>query len=572
MNDVLIHGFYLKSFKGISAEGVRLVPLKKMNFLVGPNNSGKSTVLQFLDKYLHGKQPVSPISAMLGNWVWAREYSQEDVPIGRQVGDIKFGFGTPAEIVKKDIGIDTKGLIDALAKDGCIWIRSGNGAQKVKLLDWDNTTAERFLLERDWERIWEQALSMRGGGKSDWISGVLGRIAAVAMPNIPNVKMIPAIRQISVGDSLADFSGTGLINEIAKLQNPDDYTTYQVSREKLEAIQRFVRIITGVKNATIEVPFKRDRLLVHMEGKTLPLAALGTGIHEIIMLAAFCTLAENQIVCLEEPEIHLHPLLQRKLICYLHTETSNQYFIATHSSVMLDAVPAAVFSVTQSDGFTRIRLTSTPNDKFEICRALGYQASDLLQCNAIIWVEGPSDRIYLLHWIKAIAIDLVEGIDFSIMFYGGRLLSHLSATDEDVNEFISLRRLNRNVAVIIDSDKKNRNVRINDTKRRIRDELSDGCVWVTAGREVENYIPASLAKVALEKVCGKRIKNLGNMSQYGHMLKYVDTNDKDQTADKIKVAQEIAGMDADLSILDLRKRITELVAFIRKASGNSSKI
>ncbi|ROT43839.1 hypothetical protein CHR62_15615 [Pusillimonas sp. NJUB218] len=33
----------------------------------------------------------------------------------------------------------------------------------------------------------------------------------------------------------------------------------------------------------------------------------------------------------------------------------------------------------------------------------------------------------LKHWIAAVAPELVEGLHYSIMFYGGRLLSHLSA-------------------------------------------------------------------------------------------------------------------------------------------------
>ncbi len=49
--------------------------------------------------------------------------------------------------------------------------------------------------------------------------------------------------------------------------------------------------------------------------------------------------------------------------------------------------------------------------------------------------------------------DLREGIHYSIMFYGGRLLNHLSADDPDITEFIKLRRLNRHLAVVMDSDK-----------------------------------------------------------------------------------------------------------------------
>ena len=61
-----------------------------------------------------------------------------------------------------------------------------------------------------------------------------------------------------------------------------------------------------------------------------------------------------------------------------------------------------------------------------------------MQANSVIWVEGPTDRIYLNHWIQPVDPALKEGLHYSIMFYGGRLLSHLTANDPEVDEFISL--------------------------------------------------------------------------------------------------------------------------------------
>lgn len=554
MKDVLLHGLYLEFFKGIGEDGIKLAPLQKMNFLVGPNNSGKSSVLQFLAKYLHGKTEGD----------WTRDWSREDIPIGRRAADIKFGFGVPARVASKIFeNADLNKLISLLAENEYIWVTPRENSREMELLDWSPESAGKLVPHYEWQMHWNAVTGYSGGDRNDWIPVTLRTIATKVAPQLPKARLIPAIRQISGEDKPMDFSGSGLINELAKLQNPDFHK--QELKSKFKAIERFVRSVTDVEEATIEVPHARTHLVVHMGGKALPLAALGTGIHEIVMLAAFCTLAENEIVCLEEPEIHLHPLLQRKLIRYLHAYTSNQYFIATHSSAMLDAVPAAVFSVMQSSGSTRIRLASTPNDKFEICRALGYQASDLLQCNAVIWVEGPSDRIYLLHWIKSVAPELIEGIDFSIMFYGGRLLSHLSATDDEITDFISLRRLNRNVAIVIDSDKSSRSARINATKKRIADELADGYVWITKGREIENYLTASVVSKTLNEVCTS-IGCLGSIGQYEHVLSYVDTKGKSLAADKVKVARAVVSGEAELDVLDLRKRITQLVDFIRKAS------
>jgi predicted ATPase len=88
------------------------------------------------------------------------------------------------------------------------------------------------------------------------------------------------------------------------IQSPD----HDKREERLifDRINKFLQTVTGRVSAQIEVPHNREHILVHMDNKVLPLLSLGTGIHEVIMIAAFCTISENQIVCIEEPEIHLH--------------------------------------------------------------------------------------------------------------------------------------------------------------------------------------------------------------------------------------------------------------------------
>lgn len=91
-----------------------------------------------------------------------------------------------------------------------------------------------------------------------------------------------------------------------------------------------------------------------------------------------------------------------------------------------------------------------------ILNNLGIKGADLLQANGIIWVEGPSDILYLEAWLNMYQNEnkekqlLQKGLNYEFMMYGGSILSWIGYDDPE--KLVNIFRFNRNSFVVIDSD------------------------------------------------------------------------------------------------------------------------
>jgi putative ATP-dependent endonuclease of OLD family len=543
-----MQGFGIKNFRSFDSDGIYLDNLKKINVIIGKNNCGKSNVLRFL-QILHSnindldKFPNDLTNQHRRNGksaIISVKIKGEDFPHNKDKFRLTNGFDYEAflenfhtfdfDLISKNIELPED--INNLESRQLIPLQSQySQADKTLLLS---------IIKDNWKRLIEQNIKNKF---KDLIY-------------IPHLRVIKEGHQF--GDSNSSINGSNIISKMFEMQNPN--IGEEKSREKFNLIQTFVRDLINKPDLIIEIPHTKEEIVLTIDQNRLPLDSFGTGIHQLVMLCSTLVIHENSIVCIEEPEIHLHPELQRKFISFLG-KTKNIYFITTHSNVFLDSRYNTSIYHVQNDGIKSTIFNANQTAKtFSILNDLGYQSSDVLQSNGIIWVEGPSDRTFLLKWIRVIDNSLIEGLHFSIMFYGGRLLSHLSfENDKIINELIPLLKLNRNAYVIMDRDGFSNKTKINQTKTRIKNELGDRNSWITKGREIENYLSETTLKkwLQVEKIKPDSNKKLEEIVSKVTAKKY----DTGKSKYSIEIAKHIE-ID-DLEILDLKLKMNQLIKNIK---------
>lgn len=321
--------------------------------------------------------------------------------------------------------------------------------------------------------------------------------------------------------------------QIYQLLNSQDPIQTKPNKFKISKIEQFLISLLEEEDVTITARSESDiRIAFNTdEDVEIPLGKLSSGTQQLLMIGLnILNLPGPHLVLIDEPELHLHPSLQRKLLNFLNElDENHRIVLATHSSVLLDSSVdkrVVAFEKSVAEGQVETLISSTAQLRHRAIKDIGFRSSDILLANGVIWVEGPSDMIYLRKWLELKDPSLQEGLHYTFQYYGGTLLGHLSTEYPDTevsDQKLSILTLNPNFFFLMDSDQ-TKPYKTKDLVKRQRsmisalNKIAPNLFWITDGYTIENYLPDSILNVGQFQNPKSKIK----MSKVDFAQKHVD--------------------------------------------------
>jgi len=257
---------------------------------------------------------------------------------------------------------------------------------------------------------------------------------------------------------------------------------------------------------------------------------LGDGIQSIIIMTFPLFLKRDNpfLLFIEEPELYLHPALQRKLIevFMLPEFEKTQVFFTTHSNHFLDLTldigNISIFTFSKKaladeanaeELEPEFIIENISNDDARALELLGVNNSSVLLSNCTVWVEGITDRLYIRHMLN-LFIDsdksltsYQEDLHFSFVEYSGNNITHWSFLETEVQEgsvfqTMNVERLCGKLMLITDRDGENKNKRHEILAQKLQERY-----YCLPCKEIENILhPIVIEKVVKEYEGTDKIK------------------------------------------------------------------
>ena len=271
--------------------------------LAGPNNTGKTTVLQAIASW----------SVALRRWRELKDFNRRQ------------GY-TRAPIARQAFAAVPLLSFDLMWKD-----REYRGRIEIEIRHDTGWSVTMELIADSTEQIYVRP---RADAPADTLRNL--DLGVVYVPPMTGLETNERLYLPAAVEQILGMSRPGeVLRNLLVDASLDDaaWAALQDSIGKLFGYELLVPDATG--------PYIRAEYRMTKGGRPLDIASAGSGFQQVLMLLTFLNTREGSVLLLDEPDAHLHLILQDAIYHELRTAAAlhrSQLVVATHSEVIINSV------------------------------------------------------------------------------------------------------------------------------------------------------------------------------------------------------------------------------------------
>lgn len=338
-----------------------------------------------------------------------------------------------------------------------------------------------------------------------------------------------------------------LFAKVDRLSNPHflpGFVEYQEACENIIGFPITAIASQGGKKAALIV-----KNLQH-----IPLTSMGEGVANLLGLIVDLCIAENQIFLIEEPENDIHPKALKSLLNLIEKKSeTNQFFISTHSNIVTKYLGglenSKIFKVQMnfSEG-SRLPISNikqVPNNPLErqrLLEELGYEFHDYDLWKAWLFLEESSAEEIIRDFLIPL---FIPGLAKRLRTYSSRTVNEMEIKFKDFNNlfvFLHLEPQYKNKAwVILDAGKNEEEILNKMKEYYLKAGWNEDNFLQFKQHDFERYYPKHFKKEveAIAKITDKREKREQKASLLNHVKEWIDDNKEEAKKQFTDSAKEV---------------------------------
>ena len=347
-------------------------PLEPLNVLIGPNASGKSNLIEALSLLAAAPRDLqAPIREGGGvrDWLWKGSPRTATAAIDATLQYTEAPLALRYKLSFTEAGSRFE-LSDEVVEDGKQWTggegqpdthyryRFENGPPMIHMvtinpenrlqrrLQWDDVKPDQSILSqrRDPKTYPELTyLAELFAGVRFYGAWDVGRYAPARLPQRADAYQ---------AELLEDASNLSLV--LSDLLNQP--------LVKLRILERMKDFYPSFNDVTVTIVGGAVQVFFHEAGlhQPVPATRLSDGsLHYLCLLAVLCNSNPPPVICIEEPELGLHPdIIPEVAKLLVEASSRSQIFVTTHSDMLVDCltdVPESVIVCEKYNGATKLQ-------------------------------------------------------------------------------------------------------------------------------------------------------------------------------------------------------------------------